>query len=144
MAVITKYVVVRNGVELDKEFLIKKEADAYDKMLDAAENLSGYIKDAGLKIDVDDETIDSLSVFLAKNGPGVHHVAQGEIDDAVAPGKGDRRLGPALDQRSESGAAAAGQQHGQGFLHAWPPSGPRKLSPQSRAAAGQASSPSSG
>ena len=33
MAVITKYVVVRNGVELDKEFLVKKEADAYDKML---------------------------------------------------------------------------------------------------------------
>ena len=36
MAVITKYVVVRDGVELDREFLVKKEADAYDKMLDAA------------------------------------------------------------------------------------------------------------
>jgi len=54
MAVITKYVVVRNGVELDKEFLVKKEAEVYDKMLDAAENLAAYIKDTGLEIDLDD------------------------------------------------------------------------------------------
>jgi dsDNA-binding SOS-regulon protein len=77
MAVITKYVVVRNGVELDKEFLIKKEADAYDKMLDAAENLAGYIKDAELKIDVNDETIDAISIFLAKNGPEVSRILRG-------------------------------------------------------------------
>ena len=32
MAVITRFIVVRNGVELDKEFDVKKEADAYDKI----------------------------------------------------------------------------------------------------------------
>ena len=69
MAVITKFVVVRNGVELDREFLVKKEAEAYDKMLDAAENLADYIKAAGLEIGLDGKAIDALSVFLAKNGP---------------------------------------------------------------------------
>jgi dsDNA-binding SOS-regulon protein len=77
MAVITKYVVVRNGVELDKEFLVKKEADAYDKMLDAADNLAAFIKDAGLDIDIDSSTIGALSIFLAKNGPEVTRILKG-------------------------------------------------------------------
>jgi len=77
MAVITKYVVVRNGVELDKEFLVKKDADAYDKMLDAAENLAAFIKQGDLSIDLDDETIDTLSIFLAKNGPDVTRILKG-------------------------------------------------------------------
>jgi dsDNA-binding SOS-regulon protein len=77
MAVITKYVVVRNGVELDKEFLVKKDADAYDKMLDAAENLAAFIKEGDLSIDLDEETIDTLSVFLAKNGPEVTRIFKG-------------------------------------------------------------------
>ncbi len=77
MAVITKYVVVRNGVELDKEFLVKKEAEAYDKMLDAAENLAAYIKDAGLEIGLDGKTIGAISVFLAKNGPEVTRILKG-------------------------------------------------------------------
>lgn len=77
MAVITKYVVVRNGVELNREFLVKKEAEAYDKMLDAAENLAAYIKDAGLEIDIDDGTIDAVSIFLAKNGPEVSRILKG-------------------------------------------------------------------
>jgi dsDNA-binding SOS-regulon protein len=77
MAVITKYVVVRNGVELDKEFLVKKEAEAYDKMLDAAENLAAYIRDAKLEIDLEDRAIDALAVFLAKNGPQVSRILKG-------------------------------------------------------------------
>ena len=67
MAVITKYVVVRNGEELDKEFLVKKEAEAYDKMLDAAENLAAYIKDSGPEVGIDDDTIDcDLCLFGEK------------------------------------------------------------------------------
>jgi dsDNA-binding SOS-regulon protein len=77
MAVITKYVVVRKGVELDKEFLVKKEAEAYDKMLDAADNLAAFIKDAGLEIDLDGRTIEALSIFLAKNGPEVTRILKG-------------------------------------------------------------------
>ena len=86
MAVITKYVVVRNGVELDKEFLVKKEAEDYDKMLDAAENLAAYIKDAGLEIGLDDKAIDAISVFLAKNGPEVTRILKG-LKPVAAPSK---------------------------------------------------------
>lgn len=77
MAVITKYVVVRNGVELDREFLVKKEAEAYDKMLDAADNLAAFIKGGGLEISLDDATIDAVSVFLAQNGPEVTRILKG-------------------------------------------------------------------
>ncbi len=71
MAVITRYIVVRNGVELDQVFTVKKEAEAYDKMLEAAEALSRFIKKNGKDIDLDEKTIDAVSVFLSKNGPEV-------------------------------------------------------------------------
>jgi dsDNA-binding SOS-regulon protein len=71
MAVITKFFVVRNGVELDKIFTVKKEAETYDKMLDAAEELSAFIKKGELECKLDDESINAISVFLAKNGPEV-------------------------------------------------------------------------
>jgi len=86
MAVITKYVVVRKGVELDKEFLVKKEADAYDKMLDAADNLAAYIKEGELEIDLDDSTIEAIAVFLAKNGPEVARILKG-LKPIAAPTK---------------------------------------------------------
>jgi uncharacterized protein len=94
MAVITKYVVVRNGIELDQVFLVKREADAYDKMLDAAENLATFIKDAKLDIDIDENKIDEISIYLAKNGPEVIGLLRGvkpvlipqKSDDAKLPG----------------------------------------------------------
>ena len=98
MAVITKYVVVRNGVELDKEFLVKKDAEAYDKMLDAAENLAAFIKQGDLSIDLDEETIDTLSVFLAKNGPDVTRILKGIKPVKPAPPKS---APPKTDSASE-------------------------------------------
>ena len=62
MAVITRFIVVRNGVELDKVFDVKKEADAYDKMLDAAENLAVFIKKS------------NLTIFLASNAQEVKQI----------------------------------------------------------------------
>ena len=47
MAVVVKYVVERNGVER-MTFTTKKEADAYDKMLDSAESLELMLE----KVDV--------------------------------------------------------------------------------------------
>ncbi|WP_300672324.1 YebG family protein [Desulfoluna sp.] len=64
MAVIVKFVVVRDGVE-KMTFTTKKEADAYDKMLDIAENLHGFIGASGL--DFPDEMLESLSLYLAEN-----------------------------------------------------------------------------
>jgi len=77
MAVITRYIVVRNGVELDQVFTDKKEAEAYDKMLEAAEKLGEFIKTAGLEIDVDARTIDALAIYLAQNAARVTAILKG-------------------------------------------------------------------
>jgi dsDNA-binding SOS-regulon protein len=77
MAVITRFIVVRNGVELDKVFEVKKEADAYDKMLDAAENLAAFIKQSDLQIDLDAKTIDEIAICLAQNAPEVNKILKG-------------------------------------------------------------------
>jgi uncharacterized protein len=77
MAVITKFIVVRNGVELDKVFEIKKEAEAYDKMLDAAEGLANLIKQSDLQVDLDTKTIDEVAICLAMNAPEVNQILKG-------------------------------------------------------------------
>ncbi|SMC83901.1 hypothetical protein SAMN02746065_11231 [Desulfocicer vacuolatum DSM 3385] len=64
MAVIVKYVVVRDGDE-KMTFATKKEADAHDKMLDIAENLYQFLKTENM--DLSEEQIDDLSLCLAKN-----------------------------------------------------------------------------
>ena len=77
MAVITRFIVVRNGVELDQVFDVKKEADAYDKMLDAAENLAAFINKSDLQIDLDAKTVEEISICLAKNAPEVTSILRG-------------------------------------------------------------------
>ena len=77
MAVITRFIVVRNGVELEKVFEVKKEADAYDKMLDAAKNLAAFIKQSDLQVDLDAKTIEQVAICLAKNAPEVNKILKG-------------------------------------------------------------------
>lgn len=77
MAVITRFIVVRNGVELDKVFEVKKEADAYDKMLDAADNLAAFIKQSDLQVDLDTKTIEEVAICLAQNAPEVNKILKG-------------------------------------------------------------------
>ena len=64
MAVIVKYVVVRNGKE-DMTFTTKKEADAYDRMLDIAEGLYTFLQTA--EVDIPDDKLDDLTFFMAKH-----------------------------------------------------------------------------
>jgi dsDNA-binding SOS-regulon protein len=71
MAVFVKYVVVRDGKE-DMMFSTKKEADAYDKMLDIAERLYEFLHTADLN--VDDDKLDALTFFMAR-----HHVQLGKL-----------------------------------------------------------------
>lgn len=63
MAVVVKYVVERNGVER-MTFTSKKEADAYDKMLDIAESLEVMLE----KVDVplSEQQVESLALEIAK------------------------------------------------------------------------------
>jgi dsDNA-binding SOS-regulon protein len=71
MAVIVKYVVVRDGKE-DMMFSSKKEADAYDKMLDIAERLYDFLQASALGID--DDQLDALTFFMAQ-----HHNQLGKL-----------------------------------------------------------------
>ncbi len=74
MAVIVKYVVVRDGDE-KMTFATKKEADAHDKMLDIADNLYQFLKMEDL--DISPEQLDTLSLHLAKNKETVLQLLRG-------------------------------------------------------------------
>ncbi|MGL6351005.1 MAG: YebG family protein [Aeromonas sp.] len=63
MAVEIKYVVVREGVE-KMTFASKKEADAYDKLLDTADELITLL--AGAPIELAPEQQESLAFYLAE------------------------------------------------------------------------------
>ncbi len=64
MSVETRFVVVRNNVEI-KIFVEKKEADEYDKLLDSADSLSQLLKEGPVKLS--EEQIDDLGHYLALN-----------------------------------------------------------------------------
>ncbi|MCG8633733.1 MAG: YebG family protein [Desulfobacterales bacterium] len=63
MAVIVKYIVVRNGEE-KMTFATKKEADAYDKMLDIADRLFDFLDSADVNLDEDQQ--DAISLLMAE------------------------------------------------------------------------------
>ena len=64
MAVESRFVVIRNGVEA-KTFMDKKSADEYDKMLDMADNLSQMLSQSS--VELSDSANEELSIFLAQH-----------------------------------------------------------------------------
>lgn len=109
MAVIAKYVVVRNGVELDQTFTDKKEAESYDRMLDAAEGLSELIKtgDHGV-VNLDPKVIDEIAMILAKNAATVTTILKVvkplKSADAGAPKKAEADGGEGKKQGGRANA----------------------------------------
>lgn len=78
MAVIVKYVVERDGVE-KMTFTSKKEADAYDKMLDMADQIALFLKyaDAGLN----ENQAENLGFFIANNRTCINELLKGREFD---------------------------------------------------------------
>jgi len=64
MAVESRFVVIRNGVEA-KTFMDKKSADEYDKMLDMADNLSEVFSQSSIALS--DSVNEELSIYLAQH-----------------------------------------------------------------------------
>lgn len=64
MPVIIKYVVERDGIE-KMTFASKAEADAYDKLLDTADDISQLLSSSHLL--EDEKQVDALSMLLAQN-----------------------------------------------------------------------------
>jgi len=71
MAVETKFVVVRKGEE-KMTFASKKEADAYDKMLDMAEAFTDWLLQSELPLD--EAQFENLGLFLAEQKDAVQHI----------------------------------------------------------------------
>lgn len=88
MAVVVKYVVERNGVER-MTFTTKKEADAYDKMLDIAESLELMLE----KVDVplSEQQIESLALEIAKSKEDFMTILKGGKDPVVTKAPADRK-----------------------------------------------------
>lgn len=64
MAVIVKYVVERNGAE-KMTFTSKAEADAYDKMLDTADELASFL--TGTELMSNEQQTEALAMYLAQH-----------------------------------------------------------------------------
>ena len=64
MAVIVQYIVVRNG-EQKMTFTSKKEADAYDKLLDIADRMQSFMQASG--VDLEEDEAERLAFYLAEN-----------------------------------------------------------------------------
>ena len=55
--------------------MLKKDADAYDRMLDASAHLAALIASGG--IDVDEDDLEELTIFLAEHGMVVARILRG-------------------------------------------------------------------
>ncbi len=80
MAVIVKYVVVRDGKE-DMIFTTKKEAEAYDKMLDIAEQLHDFLQTS--EVDIAPDQLDDLTFFMAQNRDQIGNILKGVAPDVA-------------------------------------------------------------
>lgn len=74
MAVEIKYVVIRGGVE-KMTFASKKEADAYDKLLDTADELMSLL--AGAPIELDASQQEWLAFYLAEQRDLLQNILRG-------------------------------------------------------------------
>ncbi|WP_457552434.1 YebG family protein [Desulfobacula sp.] len=90
MAVIVKYIVVRNGEE-KMTFATKKEADAYDKMLDIADNLFEFLESS--KIKLSENQLEDISLLLAENKDKLMSILRGLKPKKKAAKKPEQKEG---------------------------------------------------
>ena len=83
MAVIVKYIVVRNGEE-KMTFATKKEADAYDKMLDIADRLFNFLNQA--EVELNDTQQEEISLLMAQRRDEIMPILRG-LTPKKAPAK---------------------------------------------------------
>lgn len=101
MAVESRFVVIRNGVEVET-FMDKKSADDYDKMLDIADNLTAMFNQAPASLD--ENTIEELSIYFAQHKDDVL-VALG-AKKAKPVKKAPVKKAPAVDKKSDMNTEA--------------------------------------
>ncbi|KGJ89366.1 YebG family protein [Thalassotalea sp. ND16A] len=82
MAVESRFVVIRNGVEVET-FMDKKAADEYDKMLDMADSLSDLFDQSALELN--EKMVEEVSIFIAKNREEVLVALQAKKAKVIKP-----------------------------------------------------------
>ena len=100
MAVEIKYVVVRNGEE-KMTFVSKKEADAYDRMLDLADELAALLQRS--PVTLAESQCEELALFLAREKDQLQTLLRGGKAEAEPARK--RGNTPATETVGESDAA---------------------------------------
>nr|WP_320193961.1 YebG family protein [uncultured Desulfobacter sp.] len=84
MPVIVQYIVVRDGDE-KMTFATKKEADAYDKMLDIADNLFNFLENSNIVLD--ETRKEEISLLFAEKREEVMPILRGGSPKAKAERK---------------------------------------------------------
>ena len=101
MTVEIKYVVVREGEE-KMSFANKKDADAYDKMLDLAEVLGDWLQESPLKLE--DEQNDALAMWLAEQRDALSAIIKtGKLPESDA----SEKAAPASRKKASAEAPSA-------------------------------------
>lgn len=67
----------------------KKEADAYDRVLDVADRLVQLLRDDQVVPNLADEDLDELAIYLARNGRTVERILKGKDVGAAGRGKSE-------------------------------------------------------
>jgi len=104
MAVETKYVVVRKGEE-KMTFANKKEADAYDKMLDMAEAFTDWLLQHQPALD--ETQAETLGLLIAEQKDAVQHILRtSKLPEPVAAAtrQSETASDSADDKAEESGS----------------------------------------
>lgn len=105
MAVEIKYVVIREGEE-KMSFTSKKEADAYDKMLDLAEVLNDWLVECPLTLD--EIQRDEMAMWLAERKETLHHILRsGKLPEAEAEDGTNGQASQDESSAAETSEAAA-------------------------------------
>lgn len=104
MAVEIKYVVVKKGEE-KMTFASKKEADAYDKMLDMAEAFTDWL--AQHQPDMDESQAETLGLLLAEQKDAIQHILRtSKLPDAADAANAAKKV-HAADESNEGETAQA-------------------------------------
>ncbi len=99
MAVIVQYIVVRDGVQ-KMTFTTKKEADAYDKMLDIADNLYDFMETAELT--ENEKLLEDISFFMAQNKDNVISILRGTKLKKDSRGSAKKSVPDKLPEKTET------------------------------------------
>ncbi|WP_343550404.1 YebG family protein [Pantoea sp.] len=105
MAVETKYVVVRKGEE-KMTFANKKDADAWDKMLDMADAFTDWLQQH--QPELDEAQAEALGMLLAEQKDAVQHILRtSKLPDVVKEAASDVAESVAAAAESEGEAEEA-------------------------------------